>query len=121
MLEHAHVTLVTLGVRDVSVSTSFYESVGFVRSSASNDSVSFFRAGTVVLSLFGREALAEDARVPSDGVGFRGVSLAINVRSEPAVDAIYAQWVGAGATPVKAPEHVFWGGYSSYVGDLDGH
>jgi uncharacterized glyoxalase superfamily protein PhnB len=22
---------------------------------------------------------------------------------------------------VKVPEHVFWGGYSGYVADLDGH
>jgi hypothetical protein len=32
-----------------------------------------------------------------------------------------AEFVAAGATLVKAPQAVFWGGYSSYVADLDGH
>ena len=27
----------------------------------------------------------------------------------------------AGATPLKAPEKVFWGGYSGYYADPDGH
>jgi len=32
-----------------------------------------------------------------------------------------AQAVAAGATRVKPPQKVFWGGYSGYFADLDGH
>lgn len=49
------------------------------------------------------------------------VTLALNVASIAEVDAVFAEWVAAGASPVKQPEKVFWGGYSSYVADLDGH
>ena len=117
----AYVSLITLGVADVAVSTGFYEALGFQKSSASQESTSFFRAGNVVLSIFGREPLADDAHVSADGSGFRGVTVAMNLPSNEAVDTEYARWVAAGATHVKAPETVFWGGYSSYVADPDGH
>ena len=117
----AHVTLVTLGVKDVAIATSFYEAVGFRRSSASNDAVSFFQAGPLVLSVFGRAALADDAGLPAKGSGFRGVSLAMNLPSEEAVDAEFGRWVAAGATAVKEPQRAFWGGYTGYLADPDGH
>ncbi len=117
----AHATIVTLGVADVAASTAFYEGLGFHRSSTSQDSVSFFRAGALVLAVFGRDDLAHDAAVPAEGSGFRGISLVMNLSSADEVDAEYARWVSLGATPVKAPESVFWGGYSSYLADPDGH
>ncbi len=56
------ITLITLGVGDVARATDFYERLGFVRSkTASQEAVTFFKAGPVVLGLFGREALHEDA------------------------------------------------------------
>jgi len=120
----AHATIVTLGVADVARSTSFYEALGFHKSSASEDSIAFFRAGGVVLALFGHDALAEDAVVASSPVGelgFRGVTIAMNLRSESEVEAEYARWVSLGARPVKAPIRAEWGGHSSYVADPDGH
>jgi uncharacterized glyoxalase superfamily protein PhnB len=117
----ARLTLVTLGVADVGRATSFYEALGWRRSSASNDDVSFFQLGGVALSVFGREALAEDAKMSSDARGFSGISLAINLESEPEVDRVAAEWVSCGGTLVKQPERVFWGGYSGYVADPDGH
>ena len=114
-------TMVTLGVADVARSTAFYESLGWRWSSASQESVTFFSMQGSALGLFGREALAQSAGVSSDGNGFRGVSVSLNCADRDDVDAVYAEWVAAGATPVKAPEAVFWGGYSSYVADPDGH
>jgi predicted lactoylglutathione lyase len=114
-------SLVTLGVADVARSTAFYESLGWRRSSASQDTVTFFAMEGSVLGLFGRESLAEDAGVPDEGVGFRAVSVAINCDSRDEVDAVFAEWVAAGGEAVKQPEAVFWGGYSSYVADPDGH
>lgn len=117
----AHVTIITLGVADVAASTSFYESLGFQKSSDSQDTITFFSAGAVVLALFGRDALAHDAGVPAEGGGFGGVTVAMNLGSPAEVDAAFAQWVAAGATALKAPQAVEWGGYSSYVADPDGH
>jgi len=58
-----HVRIVTLGVADVAQSTVFYEALGFRKSSASEDTVTFMSAGAVIIALYGREALAADARV----------------------------------------------------------
>ena len=115
------ISLVTLGVADVARSTAFYESLGWRRSPASVESTTFFNTEGPVLTLFGRADLAADAGVPADGGGFRGVTLAINVASRDQVDRTWAEWVDAGATPVKPPEAAPWGGYSSYVADPDGH
>ena len=76
------ISLITLGVRDVARARAFYETLGFVASSASNESVAFFPAGGAVLGLFGWEPLADDAGVPADGDGFRGVTVAHNVREK---------------------------------------
>ena len=114
-------TMVTLGVADVGRSTSFYESLGWRRSSASQDTITFFKMQGSVLGLFQREQLAEDASVSAEGSGFRAVTVALNCADRDEVDAVFAAWVAAGADPVKQPEEVFWGGYSSYVADPDGH
>ena len=113
--------MVTLGVADVARSTSFYESLGWRRSSASQDTITFFSMQGSVLALFGREALADDAGVSAEGAGFRGVTVALNCADRAEVDAVFTEWVAAGAEPVKQPEAVEWGGYSGYVADPDGH
>jgi len=116
------VSLVTLGVRDVQASAAFYERLGFERSPNAEPAIAFFRTAGTVLALFGEDALADDAGVPSDRAGsFRGVTLAINLPSREAVDDAYAHALGAGAAPLVAPEEVFWGGYRGYVADPDGH
>ena len=117
----ARLTLVTLGVADVARATSFYEALGWRKSSASQDEVSFFQLGGLALSVFGRQSLADDATVGSEGSGFSGISLAINLESEAEVDRVAAEWLSCGGTLVKQPERVFWGGYSGYVKDPDGH
>lgn len=123
----AHLSLVTLGVADLQRSTAFYEALGWQRSSASVEgSVTFFELGNVVLSVYGLAALADDALQatshPAGAPGaFRGFTLGLNVGSTADVDRVYAEWVAAGAVPVKEPVSVFWGGYSSYVADPDGH
>ena len=80
-----------------------------------------FQTDGSVLGLYQREALAEDAEVVSEGSGFRGVTLALNCESPVEVDDVYGVWLAAGADAVKPPDSVFWGGYSSYVADPDGH
>jgi catechol 2,3-dioxygenase-like lactoylglutathione lyase family enzyme len=117
-------TLVTLGVADLEWATRFYESLGWRRSSASQageGGVTFFSLQGSALGLFGRADLAADAGVPAAGEGFRGVSLSLNCDSPDEVDAVYGEWLAAGATEVKRPEPTPWGGYSSYLADPDGH
>ncbi|MEZ5907743.1 MAG: VOC family protein [Hyphomicrobiaceae bacterium] len=114
-------SLVTLGVGDVAAARRFYEALGFVASGASLDSIAFFEAGGVVLALFGRRALAEDATVRDEPGGFAAVTLAWNVESTAAVDAALALAARCGARIVKPAQTVFWGGYSGYFADPDGH
>ena len=115
------ISLITLGVADIARARKFYETLGFVASRASQDSVAFFPAGGVVLGLFGRKALAEDATVADSGPGFSGVALAHNVRTEAEVEAVLTEAVAAGARLVKPAQKVFWGGYCGYFADPDGH
>jgi predicted lactoylglutathione lyase len=116
-------SLVTLGVHDLAASTAFYERLGWQRSAAnSNDAVTFFQLGGIILGLYGAEALADDMGIEySDRIGFSGVALAFNARSKDEVDAVLAEAEAAGAVLVKPAEDVFWGGYSGYFADPDGH
>ena len=120
MNQHLHI--ITLGVRDLERSRHFYaETLGWKLSPASNDGVAFFQAGGVVLALYPREELAQDATLPAEGSGFSGFTLAHNARSEQEVDAIIAELKAKGVTILKEPQKVFWGGYSSYFADPDGN
>jgi len=115
------ISMITLGVRDLAVSMKFYEQgLGFPRMESPPE-VAFFTLNGTWLGLYGREALAEDATVPADGQGFESFALAHNVPSEAEVDEVMRQAVNAGATLVKPPQKVFWGGYSGYFKDPDGH
>lgn len=73
----------------------------------------------MLLSLYPREKLAEDAQVSATGSGFKAFTLAYNTRSQEEVDTLVAELTGKGAKLVKAAEHVFWGGYSAYIADVD--
>lgn len=85
MNQHLH--LITLGVRDFERSYKFYtETLGWKASSNSGDDVAFFQAGGVVLALYPREKLAEDALTYPEGTSFAGVTLAYNAQSEEEVD-----------------------------------
>lgn len=115
------ISMITLGVRDLTAAIAFYEEgLGLPRMDSPPE-VAFFTLNGTWLGLYGRDALAEDAAVASEGSGFAGFALAHNVSSEEEVDAVIAQAVAAGATLVKTPQKVFWGGYSGYFKDLDGH
>ncbi len=115
------ISMITLGVRDLAAAVTFYQQgLGFPRMESPPE-VAFFTLNGTWLGLYGREALAEDATVSVEGGGFAGVALAHNVASEAEVDETLAQAVAAGATLVKPGQKVFWGGYSGYFSDLDGH
>jgi uncharacterized protein len=78
-------------------------------------------AGGVVLALYRRKLLADDANMSSEGSGFSGVTLARNVGSKAEVDAALDVAKKAGAAILKPGQEAFWGGYSGYFADHDGH
>ena len=116
-----NVSMVTLGVTDLDRATAFYEALGWRSSPMGNDTVRFLAGGDVVLGLYGWNALADDAGLAGYGEGFRGTALALNRPTREAADAFMAQALAAGARAVKPMQEVFWGGYSGYFADPDGH
>ena len=114
------ITLITLGVSDLERSIRFYRDGLKLPMREGTEGVAFFETRGTWLSLFPRAALAQDAQVPPTGSGFRGFSLAHNVRSPEEVERLLAQAVAVGATLVKAAQKAAWGGYSGYFADPDG-
>ena len=114
------ITLITLGVSDLDRSIGFYRDGLGLPQRKGPDGIAFFEMGGAMLSLYPREALAEDATVPAAGEGFPGFALAHNVESPEAVDRQLEEAVAAGAKLLKPGQKVFWGGYSGYFADPDG-
>ncbi|MEB2343952.1 MAG: VOC family protein [Deltaproteobacteria bacterium] len=113
-------SLVTLGVEDLARATRFYEEVLDLPKLPSPPSIAFFELGRTWLSLYPREALAEDATVPAAGSGFRGFTLAHNVASPEEVDRLLGAIAERGGRIVKPARRADWGGYSGYFADPDG-
>ncbi|OYX41614.1 MAG: glyoxalase [Rhodobacterales bacterium 32-67-9] len=114
------VTLITLGVADIVRARAFYEALGWVPAQAM-DEVAFYQMHGAVLGLFDKAALAADQGRPGATLGTGAMTLAQNFTTEAEVDAAFEAARTAGATPLKVPEKVFWGGYSGYYADPDGH
>jgi predicted lactoylglutathione lyase len=116
-------SLITLGVADVGRAREFYEALGWRMDGGVDDDtdrVAFFRAGCVIVALWGREKLAADSGVGDSG-GWGGVTLAYNVRSPEEVDAVIDEARAAGAQIPRAGAETVWGGYSGVFVDPDGH
>jgi predicted lactoylglutathione lyase len=114
--------LITFGVNDFNKSLEFYEKgLGWKKSSSSMDELALFPLGGIVLALHPRADLAADATVDPAGSGFSGITISYNATSELEVDEVMKQVEELGATIVKPAQKAFWGGYSGYFKDLDGH
>ncbi|MEU8114102.1 VOC family protein [Micromonospora sp. NPDC048947] len=114
------ISLVTLGVADVSRAKAFYEQLGWQGQEV--EETVFIQAGGLALVLWGRDKLAEDAGIDDPGsAGFGGMTLAQNVRSRAEVDEVIATATRAGATVTKPAAETFYGGYAGYFADPDGH
>ncbi|MGQ0501952.1 MAG: VOC family protein [Panacagrimonas sp.] len=115
-------SFITLGVADLDRATAFYRDILKLPPipMPADAGVAFFEMGRTWLSLFPRGELAADAGVPAGGSGFGGFTLAHNLRSAEAVDALFAELAAAGVHIVKPPHRTSWGGYSGYFSDPDG-
>jgi catechol 2,3-dioxygenase-like lactoylglutathione lyase family enzyme len=118
-----HVSAITLGVKDVNRAKEFYrDGLGWPIQQEVDDWVCFILGdGSSALTLYPWVELANDAGVAADGSGFRGVTLAYNVRSEARVDAVLAEAERAGGAIIQPARRTEWGGYSGYFADPDGH
>jgi len=114
------VTLITLGVADLTRSKAFYGALGW-EPTADEGEVVFYQINGMVLGFFGLEPLAKDQGRPDAKLGTGAMTLAQNFSTVEDVDAAFALALQEGATALKAPEKVFWGGYSGYYADPDGH
>ncbi|GGL54749.1 VOC family protein [Wenxinia marina] len=114
------ITLVTLGVNDLARSRAFYAALGW-RPAEEQESVSFYQMNGMVLGLFGVADLAQDQGRSGTMLGTGAITLAQNFGTEAEVDAAFEAALAAGAEALKRPEKVFWGGYSGYWADPDGH
>ena len=115
------ISLITLGVRNLAHSVAFYEQGLGLPKMESPPGVAFFTLNGTWLGLYSREALAEDATVSPEGSGFGGFTLSHNVPTEAEVEQVLAEAIAAGATMVKPAQRAFWGGYTAYFSDPDGH
>jgi hypothetical protein len=114
------ISLITLGVADVSRARTFYERLGWHGQEL--EETVFFQAGSMALVLWGRAKLAGDSGVADIGAGgFDGVVLAHNLRSRAEVDALMASAATAGAEITQPARETFYGGYAGCFRDPDGH
>ncbi|HEY3290297.1 MAG TPA: VOC family protein [Anaerolineae bacterium] len=115
-------SIITLGVSDLARSLAFYrDGLKWLTPYKEGEGIVWFPMGGVVLGLYPRVALAEDATVNHEGSGFTGITLAHNCKNEAEVDAVMREVAALGAKIVKQAQKVFWGGYSGYFADPDGY
>lgn len=114
------ISLVTLGVADLARARTFYERLGWQGQEL--EQTVFFQAGGMVVVLWGRDKLADDAGLTNESNdGFGGIALAQNVRSRADVDAVLEQAASAGARITQPARETFYGGYAGHFADPDGH
>ena len=117
------ISILTLGVNDLQRSFEFYSKIiGFPSEKGiEGDAIAFFKLNHMLMSIYPKDKLAEDALVPNDGSGFSGVTFSYNVSSREEVDQIIVELRQAGVKITKEPQSVFWGGYHAYFQDPDGY
>lgn len=122
------ITMITLGVDDLERAVAFYRdglglrTKGIVGKEFEHGAVAFFELQQgVQLAVWPRASLAHDTGLPQSPPSATELSLGHNVNSREEVDAVFAEARAAGARVVKEPQDTFWGGYSAYFQDPDGH
>ena len=113
--------LITLGTIDFEKSVLFFEKLGWKKSKNSVEGLALFPLGGITLALHPRHELAADATVDDSATGFSGITISFNAKSEKEVDEVIQEAKSAGATIIKPAQKVYWGGYSAYFKDFDGH
>ncbi|MGD9892288.1 MAG: VOC family protein [Dehalococcoidia bacterium] len=124
----ARITVLTIGVDDLERALTFYRdglglpTQGIIGKEYEHGAVAFFDLQSgLKLAIWNRNDLAHDSGIARAAPSATEFSIGHNVRSRQEVDEVMEQAARAGATIVKAAEDTFWGGYSGYFQDPDGH
>ena len=119
------ISIITLGVSDLKRSFEFYhDGLGLPTTKTPEDGIIFFQTSGVCLALYPFEKLVEDVDPTLTDVSppkFPAVTVAHNTKTKPEVDELLKRAEAAGGKIVKPAQDVFWGGYSGYFSDPDGH
>lgn len=114
-------SIITLGVEDLAAMRDFYVDKFGWTPVAENKDIVFFNLNGILLGLFEKEDLAQDAQVESVAVSSTSFSLAHIVETEEEVDDLFASLENKGVEIVKRPQKTFFGAYGGYVADLEGN
>ncbi len=113
-------SLITLGVENINISKDFYiKKLGWKATEQSNENIVFIKLNGLLLSLYQKEKLAEDAKVNFQNKGFQSFTLAYCTRTKQEVDSLFESFNKLDVEIIKEPENAFWGGYSGYICDPD--
>lgn len=117
-----YISIITLGSADLQKSIAFYrDGLSLPTNYQPGEGIAFFQLQGTWLALYPADSLAEDACLPAERSRFGGITLAHNVASKAEADSVIAQALAAGARLLKPAADTFWGGYSGYFADPDGH
>jgi uncharacterized protein len=122
------ITVITIGVDDLEESLRFYrdglglETEGIIGTEFEYGAVAFFdlQAG-LKLAIWPRESIAHDSGIAVGPPSPTEFTIGHNVSSKEEVDTVMQQASEAGAVVVKDAHDTFWGGYSGYFQDPNGH
>jgi catechol 2,3-dioxygenase-like lactoylglutathione lyase family enzyme len=122
------IKVITLAVSDLERSLAFYRdgmglpTKGIVGTEFEDGAVVFFEMNDdLILALYPKAALAKDAKIPVTPPSPAEFSVGHIVKSKKDVDAVMEQAEKAGARITDPARDRFWGGYSGFFQDLDGH
>ena len=122
------IKVLTLGVSDLDRSLAFYRdglglaTQGIIGQEFEHGSVVFFNMNDdLILALYPSDYLNQDAGIEATRQRLGAVSIGHVVNSRDEVDAVMDQAVQAGGVVTDAARDRFWGGYSGYFHDPDGH
>jgi uncharacterized protein len=122
------IKVITLAVSDLEESLAFYRdgmglpTQGIIGTEFEDGAVVFFNMNDdLILALYPKASLAKDAKVSATPPSPAEFTIGHIVKSKQEVDVVMEQAEQAGATITDPPHDRFWGGYSGYFQDLDGH
>ena len=115
-------SIITLGVSDLKKAEAFYDALGWRKASdPSQEEIVAYDLHASTLALYPKEKLAADIGIPPESFTGGSITLAHNLATKAEVDATLAEAQKAGGKLLKAATDAFWGGYSGYFSDVDGH
>ena len=120
--------VLTLAVADLERALAFYRdglglpTEGIIGQEFEDGAIAMFKLQDgLVLSLYHAASLAKDGKIAVTDNRLGAMSIGHLAASKDEVDAIVAQAEKSGATVTDRPHDRFWGGYSGYFHDPDGH